>query len=142
MESTWENRDLPVLDHIVHIYDETGESPEPSDIAKACALDDEDVQRALRALELNDPPFVTELLVTFGGIVGIGAPTGHARRAVGAWPTPESLADRIVAALNDAAEAESDPDAKTRLKRAAEAVGGVGKSVLTGVLTHVITQGM
>ena len=38
-------------------------------------------------------------------------------------------------------EAESDEEKKSRLKRAAEAVSSVGKDVLTGVLTHIITQG-
>jgi hypothetical protein len=144
VESTWESRDLPVLAHIVEFYDEHGHSPDPAYIADACRFDDNKiVQRALRALEHEEPPFITGFDRSMPGkIIGIGAPTGHARRTVGAWPTPDALADRIIAALNEAVEAEVDPEAKSRLKRAAEAVGGVGKSVLTGVLTHVITQGM
>jgi hypothetical protein len=51
MESTWETRDLPVLAHIVEFYDEHGYSPDPSNIAGPCGFeDDEDAQRALRAL--------------------------------------------------------------------------------------------
>ena len=55
---------------------------------------------------------------------------------MGAWPTPENLADRIIAALEAEAEREQDPQRKTRLQHAAD----VGKGVLTGVLTTVITQ--
>jgi hypothetical protein len=142
MESTWETRDLPVLESIVYGYDETGVSPTPTEIAETCGLNSDEVQRALRALQHTEPSFVTKMAETSAGIVLVGAPTGHARRVVGSWPTPDALADRIIAALAEAAEAESDPDTKGRLKRAADAVGGVGKSVLTGVLTHVITQGM
>jgi hypothetical protein len=150
MQSTWEGRDLPVLECIVDYYDQFGESPDPTHMAFILKWDeqlddedeaDDDVQRALRALEHEQPPFITELQRTASGeIVGIGAPTGHARRTVGAWPTPESLADRIIAALNEAAEQETEPDKKGRLKKAAEAVGGVGKDVVTRVLTDVVSR--
>ncbi|WP_020387712.1 hypothetical protein [Kribbella catacumbae] len=77
-----------------------------------------------------------------GHIMIVGAPTGHARRVVGAWPTPESLADRIIAALNDAADNEPDEAKKGKLRRAAEAVAGVGRDILTDVTAQVITKGM
>jgi hypothetical protein len=143
MESTWESRDLPVLVHIVEFYDEYGYSPDPFDIAHACGFDDNKVaQRALRALEHEEPPFITGFdRVMTGNIIGIGAPTGHARRTVGAWPTPDALADRIIAALNEAADNEPDEAKKGELRRGAEAVAGVGKDVLTDVMGQVITRG-
>jgi hypothetical protein len=144
MESTWETRDRPVLESIVRTYDETGVSPDPSAIAEACGLTRDEVQQALRALQYDEPPLVTKMHVAGGGagVVAIGAPTGHARRMVGAWPTPDNLADRIVAALNEAAENETDELKKGKLRRGAEAVAGVGKDVLTDVLAQVITKGM
>jgi hypothetical protein len=82
------------------------------------------------------------MYVTFGGVVGIGAPTGHARRVVGAWPTPEGLADRIIATLNEAAYNEPDEAKKGKLRRGADAVAGVGKDMLTDVMAQVVTRGM
>jgi hypothetical protein len=143
MESTWESRDLPVLETIVRLYDETGSSPDPSEISEALGLEGGEVQRALRALEHEQPSFVTRFdKVLTSRIVGIGAPTGHARRVVGAWPTPEGLADRIIAALNEAANNETDETKKGKLRRAAEAVAGVGRDILTDVTAQVITKGM
>ena len=143
LQSTWETRELPVLEAIVRLYDETGRVSRFKDVVEASGLIEEEVEKALRALDHETPPLTTKTQKAFGGaVISVGAPTGAARRAVGAWPTPENLADRIVAALQDAADQAQDPDEKTRLKKGAEAVGGVGKSVLTGVLTHVITQGM
>ena len=43
-------------------------------------------------------------------IIFIGAPTGHARRAVGAGPTAETIAHRLVKALDEAADREPDPE--------------------------------
>ncbi|MGC4940784.1 hypothetical protein [Kribbella sp. DT2] len=143
MESTWETRDLPVLEAIVRLYDETGSAMRPSAINAAAGLSEDDLQRALRALRDNEPPFVTKMSGSLGGgIMLVGAPTGHARRVVGAWPTPEGLADRIVAALNEAADNEPDEAKKTKLRRAAEAVAGVGRDILTDVTAQVITKGM
>jgi hypothetical protein len=144
MESTWETRDLPVLEAIVRTYDETGESPSPPAIAETCGLSGDEVQRALRALDYNEPSFVTKMYVAGGGagVVAIGAPTGHARRTVGAWPTPDNLADRIIVALNEAADNEPDEGKKGKLRRAAEAVAGVGRDILTDVTAQVITKGM
>ena len=76
------------------------------------------VQQALRALRHEQPPFVTDMTAVMGGeIVFVAAPTGHARRAVAAWPTAEGLADRIVVAMDAAADAETDEEKKSWLRR-------------------------
>jgi hypothetical protein len=144
MESTWETRDLLVLEAIVRLYDETGSAMRVAAVGAVAGVSDEDdLQRALRALEHNDPPFVTKMTGSFGvGIILVGAPTGHARRVVGAWPTPDALADRIIAALCNAADNELDEAQKGKLRRAAEAVAGVGRDILTDVTAQVITNGM
>jgi hypothetical protein len=127
----------------VRLYDETGTAMRTPAIGVAAGLSEENLQRALRALEHNDPPLVTKMTGSFGGgIILVGAPTGYARRVVGAWSTPESLADRIVAALNEEADTEADEVKKGKLRRAAEAVAGVGRDILTDVTAQVITKGM
>ncbi|WP_418058470.1 hypothetical protein [Pimelobacter simplex] len=146
MESTWESRDLPVLAAVVEICDEDEWGmAEPEQIAERTGLPSEDVEKALWKLAGEQPPFFGfSNDSTFGGrdIGTITRPTGHAQRTVGAWPTPESLIERIVAELHEAAERADTPEEKSRLKKAADAVGGVGKGVMTGVLTHVLTQGL
>src|SRR5687767_12580603 len=105
MEDTWTTRDMPALRAIVEMYEETGEAIRPSAIVAHTELDEETVQAALRALNSEDPPFVTRMQRrTAGGFSLVGSPTGHARRAVGNWPTAESMADKLVSALTEAAE--------------------------------------
>jgi hypothetical protein len=52
MESTWEPRDLPVLDAVVRYFDAHPAQPGPrvADIAKEIGFRGEDVDRALKAL--------------------------------------------------------------------------------------------
>lgn len=127
----------------MRLYDETGGLMGSTAIGAAAGLSEEDTQRALRALQHNSPSFVTDMReAADGDILLVDAPTGHARRVAGAWPTPESLTDRIIAALNDAADNEPDEAKKGKLRRAAEAVAGVGRDILTDVTAQVITKGM
>ncbi len=68
--------------------------------------------------------------------------TDAARRAVGQWPSAETWADRIVQALLDAADQEPDEAKRSRLRSAAESLGGLGRDVLVGVLSGGITEAM
>lgn len=143
MESTWENRDLPVLDAVVTIADEGDGFAYAEQIQERTGLDDETVQRALFALGHEQPPYFEPTVTAdldgrrIGWLTNV---TGSARRAVGAWPTPESLAERIVQALQGAADNEPDEQKRGKLLRAAEGVGGVGRGVLTEVIASVITK--
>lgn len=141
MEETWFSRDLPILEAVVAICDETGDHADRSHIAGRTRFDDETVKRALFALAAEEPAFFDYSdTSTFAGrgIDFIRDPTGHARRTVGSWPTPENLADRIVAALNEAADEETDPEKQSKLRHAAD----VGKGAMAGVISTVIAQGM
>jgi hypothetical protein len=145
VESTWETRDLPVLEAIVRLYDEGNQAVEARELTERTGFDYETVQQALWALAYEQPPFFDPIdTSTFGArdMAAVRSVSGHARRTVGAWPTPEGLADRIIAALNEAADNEPDEVKKGKLRRGAEAVGGVGKGVITDVLAQVITRGM
>ncbi|MBP2704422.1 hypothetical protein JOL79_11415 [Microbispora sp. RL4-1S] len=140
---TWESRDLPVLKAIVELADEGEDRIDRSFIEERTGMGHDEVQRALRALAHEEPPFFgytdtpgygrKEILMVFDV-------TGHARRTVGTWPTPESLADRIVAGLSAAADAESDEERRGWLKRTAAWFGGAGRDVLVDVASGVITK--
>jgi hypothetical protein len=64
--------------------------------------------------------------------------TAEARRVVGQWPTPESLSDQLVAALREASDRTTDAEQKSKLRAAAETLGGFGRDVLVGVVSTVI----
>ncbi len=141
MESTWETRELRVLDYLVEHYDKPQRPVDPSveHLSEVTALDKESVRTALAHLFTADPPYITGMDVAeFDYPARLSGVTERARRAVGQWPTPESLADRIIAALEAQAESEPDPETRSKLKHASD----VGKGVLTGELTRVLTEGM
>lgn len=111
-------------------------------ITEATGFDDEQVQRALAALGKERPPFfhlMDDSTMAGKHYFGAEGSAGHARRTVGAWPTPDSLADRIVAALQDAAEHAPTEEERSRARKVLDGVTGVGKGVLTGVLVKALS---
>ena len=63
-----------------------------------------------------------------------------ARRAVGHWPTAESVSDQLIAALLQATDREADRERKSKLRSAAETLGGVGREILVAVVSTVIAS--
>ena len=145
MESTWEPRDLLVLDVVVRHYDEhpqgQGVMLTCPQVASLVGLDPTDVYRALKVLE----PSYVRLAEGWGrgpGGCSIQGVTDQARRAVGQWPSAEVWVDRLVQALREAAEREPDPERRGRLRAMAEGLGGFARDVAVGVLSGGITQSM
>lgn len=140
---TWTNRDLPVLTTIVETHDEEGEQPSPEAIATSTGLSEPDVARALRALGSEQPAFLDGMESAMGGtILFVGTPTGHARRAVGAWPTAESLADRIVQGIEQAAEQVEDEEKRGWLKKTANYLGTAGRDVAVDIAATAVNRQM
>jgi hypothetical protein len=141
MESTWEPRDLPVLDAVVRYFDEhpQGVMLSCKEVADLAGRDPTDVYRALKILQ----PTYLRLAEGLGhgptssSVRGV---TDEARRAVGQWPSAEMWVDRLVAALREAAEREPDPERRGRLRAMAEGLGGFARDVAVGVLSGGITQ--
>jgi hypothetical protein len=142
MESTWERRDLPVLDAVVRHFDEHSEVTRLTlpEVAQLAGRDVMDVYRALKELS---PTYITlrDLWRSQPDALVWGV-TDEARRAVGQWPSPEVWVDRLVQALREAAEREPDPEKKGRLRAMAEGLGGFARDVAVGVLSGGITQSM
>jgi hypothetical protein len=139
MESTWEPRDLPVLDAVVRYFDEhpQGVMLRCEEVANLAGRDATDVHRALKTLE---PTYVR--LASGLGSPSVRGVTDQARRVVGQWPSPEVWVDRLVQALREAAEREPDPERQGRLRAMAEGLGGFARDVAVGVLSGGITQSM
>lgn len=143
MEETWTGRDLPVLRAIVEVFERTGSVMRPNEIVQQSGLTGDQVESALNALEGEDPPFITKLdRRASGGISLIGRPTGHARRAVGAWPSAETMADQIVRALEEAAEREPDAERKGWLRKSASYLGNAGRDLAVEIGATAIGRQM
>jgi hypothetical protein len=130
MESTWESRDLPVLDAVVRYFEEEydGEYPTTQLFADRLGMDLQQVARAVSALS----PTYLVIAPSMGGpgSLSIDGVTDEARRAVGQWPSPEVFVQRFTEALLELADREPDPVKKSRIRQIAEAVGRDFRSVV------------
>lgn len=143
-QDTWATRDLPVLEAVVELFDDGEWRVSGAQIAERTGLAEDVVQRAFFALVNEDPPLFkyidTSSLV--GPEIGwVYEPSGEARRRVGAWPTPESLADRLVQAMERAADSEPDEEKRSKLRHTASYLSSVGRDVLVEVIGSVIARG-
>lgn len=135
----WAGRDFPVLVTVAKLLDENFGSPlQPDDVMAESALDQQDVIRALLALASGYVTIQQEHTQA-GGIpfVTVTGLTERGRRAAGLWPDGDAP-DALVDLLQRAASTAADPDEKSRLRRAADALTGVGQGVMTDVLAALI----
>ncbi len=134
VENTRDTRDFRVLEAIVDITDRGGtNSVTAESIASHSGLDATTVQAAPRALNSEDPPFFEAQASWGGGILRASNPTGHARRAVGAWPTAASLANQLIAKIESAAAGESDEGKRSKLNQLAGFFATGGRDLLVDI---------
>lgn len=134
MDDTWETRDLPVLKAAVEIFDRKGRNPSAAELGAACGFDKETVQRALRAL-YREPYFEEAMTAYSGQILAVGSPTSAALRVAGQWPSPEVQLERVIAALQAAADSDSfDDEERSRFKQVVLTLRGVAGKVAIGAL--------
>lgn len=114
----------------------------PQQIVEKSGLSEEEVHAALRALMAEDPPFLTnaQLRTAVGRVTLAGAPTGHARRAVGSWPTAEALATRLVAGIEAAADQMDDEEKKGWLRKTASYLANAGRDVAVEIAATAINK--
>jgi len=137
VKDTWVPRDFPVLDATVSLLEEM-DMPKVADIAQRTGLSTAD---AALALEDMDGEYV-DLQMTMGdpGSWSVRAVTPAARRAVGQWPTAESLTAALAEAFDDAAEHEQDPEKKGRLRLVAGFLADTGRDMAAEVVAKVILR--
>ncbi len=84
-----------------------------------------------------------DLQMTMGdqGSWFINGVTPAASRAVGQWPTAESLIGQLVAGLDTAAEREEDPEQRGRPRQAASLLGGAARDIAVDIAAKVIEHG-
>ncbi len=112
LEDVWGPRDLPVLQALVVLAEEVGAHPlKPGAIATHLGWDEAQVQKALRDLS---PEYVDlEVFPENGWAYFVSLHRPAALRATGAWPSPEVTTQRLIDALQSAAQ---DPDPIKRSK--------------------------
>jgi hypothetical protein len=141
VDSTWETRDLPVLEAMVRHFDDVEVHRLDIDpLAAMTALPRTEVERALKALHEAVPPYIAGHMTAQASYpIVLSGVTERARRAVGQWPTPESWADRMTQALNEAADQEPNPEKKGLLRQTADVVGGIAREVIIRTATGTIS---
>lgn len=141
LPDTWHNRDLPVLREAVKRIDAAPrDKPTVHDFATALNIDEETTRRSLTALERDG--LVTliweQRAAVRRRIRSVADVSADAYRKAGAWPTPESGADRLIAALEHIAANTNDEDERTRAQKILDGFAGSGRQIAVGVATAII----
>ncbi|PZM98423.1 MAG: hypothetical protein DIU79_00105 [Actinobacteria bacterium] len=139
IEDTWFSRDLPVLKAVVQLIDKEGPLLDMEKVEEITGFDTETVDRALVALRDEYPPlFVKPSGAGNRRVAVIMNVTGEARRRVGQWPTPETLAEKVVAEILERAENEPDPQKRGWWKALGEWVANTGSNTVSALLVDVL----
>lgn len=136
LDDVWITRDYPVLREVTRHIDAGDVHVHQNVIAEALGLEPDEVRRAAAALERRG--FVT--LTHDTGPVRFVEVSGPAYLITGLHPDADDALSRLVQALQQAAAQASDQDERTRLRRAADALLGVSRDVMTGVLAAYLSS--
>lgn len=140
-ESTWFDRELPILERIYELEEEGHTRIRPPDLREAVDLDDQKLGRTI-VLLIENGYVEGNAQKSFNGPVDafIFGLTGEGRRAVKAWPSG-GADDAFLAALDRVIDQTSDEVQRGRLSRIRDSAGEVAKDVMAQVI--VLTgQGM
>lgn len=140
LNDVWNNRDFPVLVEVTRRRDAGEHFITAESIATALEMPYEAVAQAGKALQRRG-------LITASGSMAAEIETfdevsGEAYFLTGLHPNGDDLVSALVSALRQAADQVADPAEKSRLRMLADNVGSVGRDVLGGVLTAVLTAGV
>ncbi len=120
LPDTWFSRDLPVLIEAVRHFDASSQPLAAATVADRLGWEADKVTAAVRALARGG--YVEELGVGLGTAGGdyLARVSADAYRATGAWPSVDTMTDRILAALQQAVDQAPEGEAKSRARRALE----------------------
>jgi hypothetical protein len=144
MDDTFYSRDYPVLLSVARRLEGGAFSVRQDEIARDTGLEQDQVYRALLALDSGD--FIEGQQEGRMGpreIVARGI-SERGRREVGLWPPADT--DSLTAALKAAiASPDTSADDRTKLRKILDTLGGVSKDIVVGigvgVATHQINGG-
>ena len=142
MEPTWFDRELPVLEATIQLFEERSYPAGLVRVGQIAERSGMDSLTVLKALIAMNPTYVSLHLVSAGEGPDpqiVKSVTTAARQAAGQWPSPETMSDRLLSALSSAADREGDPVRKGHLRAAADALTGIGRDVLVNVMSAAAT---
>lgn len=134
---TWFSRDLAVLVEAVRHFDTIDQPLAANTVAENLGWEAETVSAAIRALARGG--YVTEARTMARGGGMIMQVSAEAYREAGAWPNAETLADRLLTAMQQAIDQAPAGEAKSRARRAMEAVRSAGRDFIVDVASGVTT---
>jgi hypothetical protein len=124
----WTTCDLPVLTELVRLLEVAGRHQVELPL-EVGALSRQQVEAALR--RLYGAGYIDGVTIDQAAHPIIVTSVCHnALQAVGAWPSPEKLVDRLLDALADAAENAHSEEERSRARRALDALRAAGRDVL------------
>jgi hypothetical protein len=141
VHDTWAVRDLPVLDATVGLLEQSY-MVTVTDIAARTGLDPAQVARSLEAL---DPVYVDFRKTTTGGdprFWYVFKVTAEARRAVGQWPTAESLIAALADQLYAASHQETGDERQSLLAYAARLIGDTLRDLAVDAAARVLSPAL
>jgi hypothetical protein len=128
IQDTWSTRALPFLTSAVARFEAYGEAN-----SAEIAIDTRIAEHRVlldTAKRLQDEGFL-EFYFEGGGNFYVTGVTERGLRTVGAWPTPESLVDRLLAALAEREANAATEEERGRIRKTIDALASVGREVLT-----------
>ncbi|MCZ2850002.1 hypothetical protein [Modestobacter sp. VKM Ac-2978] len=139
MPDRWFSRDLPVLVEAVRHFDTYTDPLAADTVAERLGWDVEEVMAAVRALSRGG--YVKEQRATMASRPGdtIKNVSPEAYREAGAWPSPDTAADRLLAALQAAVDKAPEGEAKNRARRILDGVVAAGRDFAVDVAGGVVT---
>lgn len=138
LADVWTSRDYPILKAVTLAVDQHG-MPAIGKIAKATGLDPADVDLGLLALQRRG--LVRLKCAASGRPYLVLDVSGDAYLITGLHPDGNDALEALASILRQAADRTVDPEEKSRLRKAASAVGDlvgqVGAGVMTAYLAHL-----
>jgi hypothetical protein len=138
LRDTWASRDFPLLKHVAAAFDAEG-SVSAQGLTELTGMSQADVSGALRALD--GVYLKINWFNRAAGIAVIVDITPAARRAVGMWPTAESITEQLLATLDEQIEnSGADQDKRSKLIKMRNAIGGAARDLFIEVTGSVMSK--
>ena len=133
-ESTWESRELRILESVAGRAQSAPVGPSSADVAADTGLSPLEVSLGLRALE--DAEYVQGIRMRKEGLfLYVNLRLREAGlRAVGQWPRDSY--DALVRIIEARLSQEQDPDRRSRLRALLDSLIGIGRDVAVNVLSE------
>jgi hypothetical protein len=139
LDDVWANRDFPVLLAAARLINQGQRNIMARELVQHVEFERDQVLLALDGLV---PAYLNgKALNSMAGRIDfhVSGLTERGRRAVGLWPSGESV-DALIDALRKAEDATDDTEEKTLLRRAAGAVGSVSREIMVDVVAAVVSR--